>query len=127
MKPWPTLVLRMTTEQDLAVFARLRLAPFIKEAIQAAVVARPSDTIDFIIQYLTKNRENLKRGLITEAIDYVKAGGKMENGADEELLQQYDIIKVGSTVDARLRIHDVVALMLLPTEKAGCSNQCGAG
>jgi hypothetical protein len=107
----------MATEQDLTVFARLRLAPFIKEAIQAAVVARPSDTVDFVIEYLTKNRDNLKRGLITEAINYVKAGGKMENGADEELLKQYDNIKV-SDMSAALLFIRYLALTLLPTEKA---------
>lgn len=84
----------MSTEHDLTLFARLRLAPFIKETIQAAVVARPADTIDFVIQYLTKNRDNLQRGLITEAIEYVNSGGKMENGADEELLRQFDSMKV---------------------------------
>ena len=54
----------MSTENALDLFARLRLAPFIKEAVQAAVVARPDDTIDFFIKFLTKNRDNLQRGLI---------------------------------------------------------------
>jgi hypothetical protein len=84
----------MSTENALDVFARLRLAPFIKEAVQAAVVARPHDTVDFFIQFLTKNRANLQRGLIVEAIDYVNAGGRLENAADEELLKQYDVVRV---------------------------------
>ncbi len=84
----------MSTENALDLFARLRLAPFIKEAVQAAVVARPADTIDFIIQFLTKNRDKLQRGLMVEAIDYVNAGGRLENEADEVLLKQYDMVKV---------------------------------
>jgi hypothetical protein len=84
----------MNTEKDLSVYARLQLAPFIKEAVQAAVVARPSDTIDFMIQFLTKNKDRLQQGMIAEAIDYVNAGGKMENGEDEVLLKQYESIKV---------------------------------
>jgi hypothetical protein len=84
----------MNTEKDLSVYARLQLAPFIKEAVQAAVVARPSDTIEFIIQFLTKNKERLQQGMIAEAIEYVNAGGKMENGEDEVLLKQYASIKV---------------------------------
>jgi hypothetical protein len=84
----------MSTEDDLNTFTRLRLAPFLKEAVEAVVVARPSDTIDFVIKFLTKNKDNLQRRLITEAIDYVNAGGKMENGADEQLLKQYESIKV---------------------------------
>ena len=86
--------LNMSTEDDLNTFTRLRLAPFLKEAVEAVVVARPSDTIDFVIKFLTKNKDNLQRRLITEAIDYVNAGGKMENGADEQLLKQYESIKV---------------------------------
>ena len=84
----------MNTEHDLNIYARLRLAPFIKEAVQAAVVARPADTIDFMIQFLSKNKDKLQQGLIAEAIDYVNAGGKMENGEDEVLLKQYASIKV---------------------------------
>lgn len=49
-----------STEHDASVYARLRLAPFIKEAVQAAVVARPADTIDFMIQFLTKNKDKLQ-------------------------------------------------------------------
>lgn len=82
-----------STELDASVYARLRLAPFIKEAVQAAVVARPADTIDFMIQFLTKNKDKLQQGLIAEAIDYVNSGGKMENAEDEELLRQYAIIR----------------------------------
>ena len=84
----------MTTEHDLSVFARLRLAPFLKQAVQAAVVVRPQDTIDFVIHFLTKNKDNLQRGMITEAISYVNAGGRLENEADEMLLKQYDGVKV---------------------------------
>jgi hypothetical protein len=49
-----------STEHDASVYARLRLAPFIKEAVQAAVVARPADTIDFMIHFLTKNKDKLQ-------------------------------------------------------------------
>ena len=92
----------MTTEKDLNVFARLRLAPFLKEAVQAAVVERPQDTIDFVIHFLTKNKDNLQRGMITEAINYMHAGGKLENGADEMILKQYETVKVRSLSALRM-------------------------